>query len=179
MAKIGKKNAKKQNRYRVNDQIRIREVRVVGPDGSQIGVLPIQDAKDKAKEYGLDLVEIAPQARPPVCRIVDFGKMRYDQTKKEKQLKKNSSQQSSKTIKMKPNIGDNDLQRKISDIQKFLEKGHRVVVIIRFKGREKKFVQNVQEDLLGKVQEGLEFAVMDKPSMQGSQVTATFTYKPE
>jgi translation initiation factor IF-3 len=177
MAKTDKfnKGKPKGKRIRINDQIRAREVRVVGPDGGQIGVLHIREAQTRAQEHGLDLIEIAPQASPPVCRIGDFGKMRYDQTKKDKQLKKNSNQQITKTVKMKPNIGESDLTRKIADIDKFLTKGHRVVVQIRFKGREKKFMQLAQDQLLGKIKEQLPEATMEKPSFQGYQITATFS----
>lgn len=179
MAKFDKKHDKNPDRskYRVNDQIRIREVRVVGPDGEQIGVMPTLEAKARAQECGLDLVEIVPDAKPPVCKIIDFGKMRYEQTKKEKQLKKNSQQQITKTVKMKPNIGDNDLSRKISDIDKFLGKGYRVLVQIKFKGREKKFIQQAQEQVLGRISGAIEGSVMDNPSFQGSQVSAVFTKK--
>jgi len=123
----------------------------------------------------LDLIEIAPNAKPPVCRIADFGKMRYDQTKKEKQLKKNSSQQTTKTVKLKPNVGENDLLRKISAIDKFLTKGHRVVVQVKFKGREKKFIQLAHQQVIGKIYEGIPAAVMDEPTFQGNQITTVFT----
>ena len=178
MAKTGNvKGKQKPKRIRTNEQIRARDVRVIGPDGEQIGILHIREAQTKAQEYGLDLIEIAPQSQPPVCRIGDFGKMRYDQTKKEKQLKKKSSQQITKTVKMKPNIGESDLLRKIADMEKFLNKGSRVLVQIKFKGREKKFVQLTQDALIGRIKDALPDVVMEKPSFQGHQITAAFTKK--
>jgi translation initiation factor IF-3 len=169
-------NFKKNNekKYRVNGRIRAREVRVIDPEGSQLGVLPIRDALTRATELGLDLVEMAPNARPPVCRITDFGKMRYDASKKQKTLKKKSNQQIIKTVKMKPNIGENDLNRKIADVQKFINKGYRVVVQLSVKGRQRKFMQLAQDQTIFKVQEGLVAAIMEKPQSQGSQVTVTF-----
>jgi len=168
-----KKDSGKQ--YRVNGRIRAREVRVIGPEGQQLGIFPIREAQTKASEYGLDLVEMAPHARPPVCRIVDFGKMRYDASKKQKQLKKKSNQQTTKTVKMKPNIGEHDLNRKIADVQKFIDKGYRVVVQLSVKGRQRKFMQLAQDQTIFKVQGGLVAAIMEKPQAQGYQVTATFT----
>jgi translation initiation factor IF-3 len=170
-------NFKKNNekKYRVNGRIRAREVLVIDPEGSQLGVLPIRDALTRATELGLDLVEMAPNARPPVCRITDFGKMRYDASKKQKILKKKSNQQIIKTVKMKPNIGENDLNRKIADVQKFIDKGYRVVVQLSVKGRQRKFMQLAQDQTIFKVQEGLVAATMEKPQSLGSQVTVIFT----
>lgn len=175
MKKDNKFKKNNEKKYRVNGRIRAREVRVIDPDGAQLGVLPIRDAITKATELGLDLVEMAPNARPPVCRITDFGKMRYDASKKQKILKKKSNQQITKTIKMKPNIGENDLNRKIADVQKFIDKGYRVVVQLSVKGRQRKFMQLAQDQTIFKVKEGLVAAIMEKPQSQGSQVTVTFT----
>ena len=170
-----RKKSDDQRKYRVNERIRAREVRVIGPDGDQLGVMSSRDALAKAGEHGLDLVEMAPNARPPVCRIIDFGKMRYDATKKQKQLKKNSNQQITKTIRVKPNIGEADLNRKIADVQKFIDKGYRVIVQLSVKGRQKKFMALAQEQTIGRMQDGLVYAQMEKPQSQGSQVTVTFT----
>jgi len=173
--KYKNKSDKDERKYRVNGRIRAREVRVIDPDGNQLGVMSSRDALKKAEELGLDLVEMAPNARPPVCRITDFGKMRYDATKKQKQLKKKSNQQITKTIRMKPNIGEADLNRKIADVQKFIDKGYRVIVQLSVKGRQKKFMALAQEQTIGKMKEGLVYAQMEKPQSQGSQVTVTFT----
>jgi translation initiation factor IF-3 len=175
MAKNKFKKSSNDKRYRVNDQIRVREVRVVDPDGSQVGVLPTRTALSRAYDYGLDLIEVAPQARPPVCRIGDFGKLRYEHSKKQKQQKKKSSQQVTKTVQLKPNIGENDLNRKIADIQKFIDKGFRVVVQLTVKGRQRKFMGLAQDQTIGKVKESLVAATMEKPQSQGHKVTVTFS----
>lgn len=168
----------KRNRLRVNEQIRIREVRVIGPEGQQLGILPTKEALQAAKSYGLDLVEIAPKSRPPVCRIVDYGKMRYEQTKKEKLKKKKQSQQQSKTIQLKPNIGDNDLARKINDIGKFLDKGSRVVVLVTLKGRQKKFQNLAKEQTIEKIQQAIPDAKLESVQQQGGRITAVFIKAP-
>lgn len=121
---------------RVNKQIRAPKVRVIGPDGSQVGVLAIKDALMKAQEANLDLVEIAPNAQPPVCKIIDYGKYRYDQTKREKESKKSQHQVKVKEIKLKPNIDEHDLQTKLKQARQFIEKGNKVKVSCMFRGRE-------------------------------------------
>lgn len=121
---------------RVNKQIRAPKVRVIGPDGSQVGILPIRDALIKAQEASLDLVEIAPNAQPPVCKIVDYGKYRYDQTKREKESKKSQHQVKVKETKLKPNIDEHDFQTKLKQARQFIEKGNKVKVTCMFRGRE-------------------------------------------
>lgn len=121
---------------RVNKQIRAPKVRVIGPDGSQVGILAIKDALLKAQEMSLDLVEIAPNAQPPVCKIVDYGKFRYDQTKREKESKKSQHQVKVKEVKLKPNIDEHDFQTKLKQARQFLEKGNKVKVTCMFRGRE-------------------------------------------
>lgn len=121
---------------RINKQIRAPKVRVIGPEGDQVGVLAIRDALDKAQEFNLDLVEIAPNAQPPVCKIIDYGKYRYDQTKREKESKKAQHQVKVKEIKLKPNIDEHDFQTKLKHARQFLEKGNKVKVTCMFRGRE-------------------------------------------
>jgi translation initiation factor IF-3 len=121
---------------RVNKQIRAPKVRVIGPDGSQVGILAIKDALLKAQEMSLDLVEIAPNAQPPVCKIVDYGKFRYDQTKREKESKKSQHQVKVKELKIKPNIDEHDFQTKLKQARQFIEKGNKVKVTCMFRGRE-------------------------------------------
>lgn len=121
---------------RVNRQIRAPKVRVIGSDGSQVGVLLIKEALLKAQEEHLDLVEIAPNAQPPVCKIIDYGKFRYDQTKKEKESKKAQHQVRVKEVKLKPNIDEHDLQTKLKQARQFLEKGNKVKITCMFRGRE-------------------------------------------
>lgn len=127
---------------RVNRQIRVPKVRVVGADGSQLGVLQTRDAQALAQEQGLDLVEVAPNAVPPVCKIIDYGKFRYDQTKKEKESKKAQHQVKIKEIKVKPNIDDHDLMTKMRHARGFLDEGNKVKVTCMFRGREMAYPEN-------------------------------------
>ena len=120
----------------INEQIRDREVRLIGPDGSQLGIMSARDAMFKAQEAGLDLVKIAPQAKPPVCKIIDYGKYRYELARKEKEAKKKQKTIEIKEVRLSPNIDKNDLMTKMNAAQKFLTKGDRVKVTLRFRGRE-------------------------------------------
>lgn len=120
----------------INGQIRDKEVRVIGENNEQLGIMSAAEAQKLADEAGLDLVKIAPTAKPPVCRIVDYGKFKYEQTRREKEAKKKQKTIEVKEIRMSPNIDKNDLNTKISAARKFLEKGDRVKVTIRFRGRE-------------------------------------------
>ncbi|MCM8819585.1 MAG: translation initiation factor IF-3 [Candidatus Omnitrophica bacterium] len=121
---------------RVNEKIFAKTVRVIGPDGEQLGIFPKEQALRKANEYGLDLVEVAPQANPPVCRIIDFSKFRYEQEKRERELKKHQRQTQLKEIRISPRIDPHDYQTKLRHIKEFLEKGHKVRVRMIFSGRE-------------------------------------------
>lgn len=121
---------------RINRQIRAREVRLIDQNGGQVGVVSLDEALSQAKTAGLDLVEIAPNATPPVCKIIDYGKYRYDQTKREKESKKAQHQIRVKEVKVKPNISDNDLEVKIKRARGFLEKGNKVKISCMFRGRE-------------------------------------------
>uniref|UniRef100_A0A7C3RIS6 Translation initiation factor IF-3 n=1 Tax=Dictyoglomus thermophilum TaxID=14 RepID=A0A7C3RIS6_DICTH len=123
--------------YRINEKIRAKEVRVVGEDGKQLGIMPIDQAIKLARERHLDLVEVAPNANPPVCRIMDYGKFKYELTRKEKEAKKSQKIASEvKEIKIRPNIEEHDYQVKLKKIREFLEKGYKVRLIILFKGRQ-------------------------------------------
>lgn len=139
---------------RVNKEIRAPKVRVISQTGEQIGVLSIRDALQKAEEEGVDLVEIVPGANPPVCKIINFGKYRYDQTKREKESKKASQKIVVKEIKFKPNIDEHDLQTKLRQIREFFSKGNKVKITCTFRGREmahteigEKLIQRVCEEL--------------------------------
>ncbi len=120
----------------INEQIRDREVRLVGPDGAQLGIVSASEALQRAQEAGLDLVKIAPQAKPPVCKIVDYGKYRYELARKEKEAKKKQKTIDIKEVRLSPNIDTNDLNTKATAARKFLTKGDRVKVTLRFRGRE-------------------------------------------
>ena len=121
---------------RVNHKIRVPEVRCIGPDGSQIGVIATREALVKAREHELDLVEISPSARPPVCRIMDYGKYKYELGKKERQAKKHKAATRVKEIKFHANVAEHDYGTKMRRIREFLENGHRVKVSLWFRGRE-------------------------------------------
>jgi translation initiation factor IF-3 len=124
------------NFIRVNGKIRAREVRVVGDEGKQLGVMPLGDALNLARNQGVDLVEIAPNANPPVCRIVDFGKFRYEQAKKEKESKKHQHASTVKEVQLSPRIDPHDLGVKINHAIEFLCEDMKVKVALKFRGRE-------------------------------------------
>lgn len=121
---------------RINEKIRAPEVRIIGPDGSQLGVVTIQRALEMAEQYELDLIEVAPNAAPPVCRIIDFSKFKYDQEKKEREAKKHQKQSRLKEIRLKPNIDDHDYQVKLKHAVIFLQKKDKVKVNLFFRGRQ-------------------------------------------
>ena len=121
---------------RINEDIRIREVRVTGAAGEQLGIMPTIEALRMAEEQHLDLVEVAPNARPPVCRIMDFGKFRYEQQKREKEAKKKQKTISIKEVKLRPNIDEHDFNVKLKNALRFVEEGNKVKVTIMFRGRE-------------------------------------------
>ncbi len=118
----------------INEQIRDKEVRVIGEEGQQLGIMSSRDAMKLAKDAGLDLVKIAPTAKPPVCKIVDYGKFRYEQARREKEAKKKQKVIEVKELRLSPNIDTNDLNTKVNNARKFLEKGDKVKVTLRFRG---------------------------------------------
>ncbi len=120
----------------INEQITAKEVRVIGEDGQQLGIRSIEEARRLADDAGVDLVLIAPKAEPPVCRIVDFGKFRYEQTRKEKEAKKKQKTIETKEVRLSPNIDTNDVKTKAGMARKFIEHGDKVKVTLRFRGRE-------------------------------------------
>ena len=127
---------------RVNERIRIREVRLIDEDGSQLGVVPTQEALQAARDKGLDLVEVAPNANPPVARLMDYGKYRYEESRKEREARKKQKQAQVKEIRFTPNIDTHDLETKVRHARKFLSAGDKVKVAVRFRGR-----QNLHRDL--------------------------------
>jgi translation initiation factor IF-3 len=138
----------------VNDRIRAAQVRLVGPDGSQVGIVSIQDALNRAQELDLDLVEVAPQANPPVCRIMDYGKYKYDRDVRQKEARKKQVRVEVKEIKMRPKIDRHDYETKKGHVIRFLRQGARVKVTIMFRGREmahtelgRKLLDRLVEDL--------------------------------
>ncbi len=154
---------------RVNEQIRVREVRLIDGTGKQLGIIQTKEAMDMAKEAGTDLVEIAPNANPPVCKILDYGKFKFDQEKKEKENRKKQKLLKLKEIRMQPKIEKHDLEFKAKHVQEFLDEGNKVKVTIRFRGRElvhTELGRDVLERLKDILTEG-SFAVDRKPQMEG------------
>ena len=149
--------------YLINEQIKDSEVRVIGPEGGQLGVMSIAEAREKAEEAGLDLVRVSPNAKPPVCKIIDFGKFRYEMARKEKDAKKNQKETELKEIGLKLNTDVHDIEVKRKAVVKFLSNGNRVKVNIRFRGREMAF-QNKGFEVMEKFAEGVsEYGSVDRP----------------
>ena len=154
---------------RINTRIRAPEVLLIGPDGRRIGVKPIQEALDIAAQEGMDLVEVDPQANPPVCRLLDYGKFRYEQTKKERAARKRQRMVEIKEVRLRPKIGEHDLQIKVSQARRFLEEGNRVKVTLRFRGREWTH-SDIARDLLQQVAEKLEeVAIVEQQPTSGGR----------
>lgn len=162
----------------INEQIRDKEVRVIGEDGEQLGIMPSREALRLAEEAGLDLVKIAPTAKPPVCKIVDYGKFRYEQARKEKEAKKKQKIIEIKEIRLSPNIDTNDLNTKMNAARKFIAKGDRVKVTLRFRGREMAHMAN-SKHILDDIAEALsDIAVVEKaPKVEGRSMTMFLTEK--
>ena len=162
----------------INEQIRDREVRVIGENGDQLGVMPVKEAQKLADEAGLDLVKIAPTAKPPVCKIVDYGKYRYEQARKEKDAKKKQKTVELKEIRLSPNIDTNDLNTKMNAAKKFLAKGNKVKITLRFRGREMSHMSESRY-ILDDFAEGLkEVAVVDKPAkLEGKSLSLILSPK--
>ncbi len=148
----------------INEQIRDKEVRVIGENGEQLGIMSAKDAQKLAQDAELDLVKIAPNATPPVCRIVDYGKFRYEQMRKEKEAKKKQKTIDIKEIRFSPNIDKNDLNTKINQARKFLTKGDKVKVSVRFRGRELAHMEIGKEILDNFAEELADVAVIEKPA---------------
>ena len=158
----------------INGQIQASEVRLVGADGEQLGIVGIKEAMSKAEEAGLDLVLIAPQAVPPVCKIIDFGKFRYEAARKDKEAKKKQKVIEVKEVRLSPNIDTNDLNTKVGSARKFLEKGNKVKITLRFRGRELAHM-NQSRYILDDIAEQLsDVASIDKPSKQEGRSLVMF-----
>ena len=150
----------------------MREVRVIDADGEQVGVLDTREALAKAEEAGLDLVEVSANAKPPVCRIMDYGKYRYEQSKKAAEAKKKQSVVEVKEIKLRPKTEKHDLDFKVKNIKKFLGKNNKVKVTLRFRGREIVYAQTIGRAVLDKVvaEIGDAGVVIQPPGMEGRQM---------
>jgi len=169
----------KEQQVQINEDIRDREVRVIGPDGSQLGVMSAAEALDKAAELNLDLVKIAPQAVPPVCKIMDYGKYRFEQQKREKEAKKNQRTFDIKEVRLSLGIDTHDFETKVKQAAKFVQGGDKVKVTIRFKGRELGHPEHGLE-IMRKFAEALTgVAVVEKPAkLEGRSMIMFIAAKP-
>ncbi len=164
---------------RVNEQIRVREVRLIDDEGIQKGIVPTLEALKLAKERDLDLVEVSPNANPPVCKILDFGKYRFEQEKKLRDSKKNQKVLKLKEIRMQPKIGSGDLDTKAKHVQEFLNEGDKVKVTIRFRGRELAHTE-LGFDVLKEVEKRLEegsYVIEKAAAMDGRFMSMTLASK--
>lgn len=156
----------------INEQIRDREVRVIGTDGQQLGVMSSRDAQKLADKAELDLIKISPKAKPPVCKIMDYGKFRYEQQKREKEAKKKQHIVEVKEIRLSPNVEINDLKTKANNARKFIEKGDKVKVTLRFRGREMAHISSNAHvlDDFAKMLEDIA-SVVKAPKLEGRNMT--------
>lgn len=148
----------------INEQIRDREIRLIGEDGEQLGIMSARDAMKLAREANLDLVKIAPTAKPPVCKIIDYGKYRYEQARREKEARKKQKTIEVKEIRLSPNIDTNDLNTKVNQARKFVSGGNKVKVAVRFRGRELAHTAGGKTILEDFAQKLSDIAVIDKPA---------------
>lgn len=156
----------------INERIRDREVRVISADGEQLGIMPTRDALHLAEEANLDLVKISPNAKPPVCKIIDYGKYKYEKTRKEKDAKRKQHTVEIKEIRLSPNIDTNDLTTKVNAARKFLTKGNRVKITLRFRGREMAHMSNSAHILTDFADQLNDCAVVEKaPRVEGRSMT--------
>ena len=162
----------------INEQIRDREVRLIGESGEQLGIMSAKEAYKIARDAELDLVKIAPTAKPPVCKIIDYGKYKYEMVRKEKEAKKKQKVIEVKEVRLSPNIDTNDLNTKIGAARKFLEKGNKVKVTLRFRGREMAHMNQTKYVLDDFAEKLSDIAVIDKPSkIEGRSLVMFLTAK--
>ena len=162
----------------INGQIRDKEVRVISEDGEQLGIMSSKDAMKLAREAELDLVKIAPKAQPPVCKIIDYGKYKYELARKEKEAKKKQKTVEVKEVRLSPNIDTNDLNTKMNNAKKFISKGNKVKVTLRFRGREMAHMQQSKHILDDFAEMLADVAVIEKPAKQeGRSMSMVLTEK--
>ncbi len=162
----------------INEQIRDKEVRVIGADGQQLGIMSAREAMKLAQEAELDLVKIAPTAKPPVCKIIDYGKYRYELARKEKEAKKKQRIIEVKEVRLSPNIDTNDLNTKVNAARKFISKGDKVKVTLRFRGREMSHMANSKHILDDFAEKLADIATVDKPAkVEGRSLVMFLTEK--
>ena len=162
----------------INGQIRDKEVRVIAENGEQLGIMPVKEAMKLAQEAELDLVKIAPKAQPPVCKIIDYGKYRYELARKEKEAKKKQKTVEVKEVRISPNIDTNDLNTKVNNAKKFIAKGNKVKVTLRFRGREMAHMQQSKHILDDFAEMLADVAVVEKPAkLEGRSMSMVLTEK--
>ncbi|REJ37051.1 MAG: translation initiation factor IF-3 [Bacillota bacterium] len=156
---------------RVNGEIRVREVRVISPEGEQLGIMPIREALLLAQERNLDLVEVAPNAQPPVCRIMDYGKFRYEQSKRERDVRKKQKAITVKELRMTPKIDTHDFQIKLRNAERFLRDGDKVKIAVRFRGREIVHADLARDKLVDLANQLQGVALVERPPrLEGRQM---------
>ena len=166
--------------HQINEEILDKEVRLIGDQGEQLGIMSAQEALKIAVERELDLVKIAPGSNPPVCKVMDYGKFRFEQTKKEKEAKKNQRVIEIKEIRMSPGIGENDFNTKLKNGQKFLNDGDRVKVSVRFRGREMAHTEIGEQLLKDFAAKCADIATLDKnPKLEGRNMSMFLSPKPQ
>jgi translation initiation factor IF-3 len=167
---------RRDHHQRVNEQIRISPVRLIGVNGEQLGVVPTSQAMEMAREAQLDLVEVAAQERPPVCKIMDYGKFRYQQSHKQKKTK--THHQKLKEIRVRPKTGDHDIETKVNQARKFLEHKDKVLVYVLFKGRELQHIEEGKRIIDGILEKLVDLAKIERPPlMEGKRMTAMLAPK--
>ena len=162
----------------INEQIRDKEVRLIGENGEQLGIMSSREAMRLAQEAELDLVKVAPKAQPPVCKIIDYGKYRYELARKEKEAKKKQKTVEIKEVRLSPNIDTNDLNTKVNNAKKFIGKGNKVKVTLRFRGREMAHVQQSKHILDDFAKQLEDVATVEKqPKLEGRNMSMVLTEK--
>ncbi|MBZ0299484.1 MAG: translation initiation factor IF-3 [Anaerolineae bacterium] len=157
--------------FRINDEIRVREVRVITDSNENLGVMTIREALTLAESRGLDLVEVSPNAKPPVCRVMDFGKFQYERQRRERKARKQQKTIEIKEIQLRPKTDDHHLSFKVRDARKWIEKGMKVKVRVRFRGRERDYPDIARERMEGIAAELKDVAVVEQtPSMEGNNM---------
>jgi translation initiation factor IF-3 len=173
---INDRHQSSDRNQRINEQIRISPVRLIGMNGEQLGVVPTSQALEMAREAQLDLVEVAPGERPPVCKILDYGKFRYQQSHKKN--KHRPHQQKLKEIRVRPKTGDHDIETKVNQARKFLEHKDKVLVNVLFRGRELQHIDEGRRIIIGILEKLADLAKIEKaPSMEGKRMTAMLAPK--
>jgi len=179
MRRFDPRQAQRGPQIRINHRIRVPEVRVIGDDGEMLGILPTHEALRRALDRGLDLVEVNPKAEPPVCKILDFGKFKYEEKKKQREAKRKQTVVDIKEIKLRPKTDDHDLDFKTRAAKRFLEAGHKVKFTVRFRGREITHPEKAQEQLVYVVEALEEVANVEvRPAMEQRTMTLIVAPKP-